>query len=147
MTYMCLKSIFSFVKIGNMLQFQFSIVFIILILGTYYLNYNFSDEVSFFDKNETYSRALLQWSRAAEQGYSIARVKVGDYHFYGHGTKVNYEVAALQYRLASDKQANAQAMFNLGYMHEQGFGLKRVCFQCYLNCYSHRVKGFRSYNP
>ena len=86
----------------------------------------FSDETNFFDKNETYSRALLQWSRAAEQGYAIARVKVGDYYFYGLGTKVNYEMAALQYRLASDKQANAQAMFNLGYMHEQGFGLKKV---------------------
>ncbi|XP_066910359.1 protein sel-1 homolog 1-like isoform X2 [Clytia hemisphaerica] len=83
------------------------------------------DETNFFDKNETYSRALLQWSRAAEQGYAIARVKVGDYYFYGLGTKVNYEMAALQYRLASDKQANAQAMFNLGFMHEQGFGLKK----------------------
>lgn len=82
--------------------------------------------MTFYEKNETYSRALLQWSRAAEQGYSIARVKVGDYYFYGLGTKVNYEMAALQYRLASDKQANAQAMFNLGYMHEQGFGLKKV---------------------
>jgi len=39
---------------------------------------------------------------------------------------VNYEVAALQYRLASDRQGNAQALFNLGYMHEQGFGLKKV---------------------
>ena len=59
-------------------------------------------------------------------GYAIARVKVGDYHYYGLGTKVDYEAAALNYRLASDQQANPQAMFNLGYMHEQGFGLKKV---------------------
>lgn len=41
------------------------------------------------------------------------------------GTKVDYEMAATQYRLASESQHNAQALFNLGYMHEQGLGLKR----------------------
>ena len=56
----------------------------------------------------------------------MARVKVGDYHFYGLGTVVDYEIAALHYRLASEQQNNAQAMFNLGYMHEQGLGLKKV---------------------
>ena len=59
-------------------------------------------------------------------GYTVARVKVGDYHFYGWGTPVDYEIAALHYRLASEQQNNAQAMFNLGYMHEQGLGLKKV---------------------
>lgn len=59
-------------------------------------------------------------------GYAVARVKVGDYHFYGYGTKVDYDAAALHYRTASDQQNNPQAMFNLGYMHEQGFGLKEV---------------------
>lgn len=28
--------------------------------------------------------------------------------------------------MASEQQHNAQAMFNLGYMHEQGLGMKRV---------------------
>jgi len=82
-------------------------------------------ESTIFPKNETYARALLQWSRAASQGYTVARVKVGDYHFYGWGTAVDYEIAALHYRLASEQQNNAQAMFNLGYMHEQGLGLKK----------------------
>ena len=54
----------------------------------------------------------------------MARVKVGDYHFYGYGTKVDYDTSALHYRMASDQQSNPQAMFNLGYMHERGFGLK-----------------------
>lgn len=53
-------------------------------------------------------------------------MKVGDYHYYGLGTNIDYETAALNYRLASDQQNNPQAMFNLGYMHEQGFGLKKV---------------------
>lgn len=60
------------------------------------------------------------------QGYAVARVKLGDYHYYGYGTQVDYETAAAHYRLAYEQQHNAQAMFNLGYMHEQGLGLKQV---------------------
>lgn len=82
-------------------------------------------EVDQFSENETYSRALLYWSRAAGQGSPMARVKLGDYHFYGHGTNVDYEAAASHYRLASEQQHNPQAMFNLGYMHEQGLGMKQ----------------------
>ena len=59
-------------------------------------------------------------------GSTIARIKMGDYHYYGYGTEVDYESAATHYRLASEQQHNAQAMFNLGYMHEQGLGLKQV---------------------
>ena len=59
-------------------------------------------------------------------GYAVARVKLGDYYYYGQGTKVNYEAAASQYRMASDKLANPQAMFNLGYMYELGLGLEQV---------------------
>ena len=59
-------------------------------------------------------------------GYIQARVKLGDYYYYGQGTVVNYEAAASQYRIASDKQSSAQAMFNLGYMYEQGLGLEKV---------------------
>ena len=51
---------------------------------------------------------------------------MGDYHYYGYGTEVDYESAATHYRLASEQQHNAQAMFNLGYMHEKGLGLKQV---------------------
>lgn len=38
------------------------------------------------------------------------------------------------YRLASEQQHNAQAMFNLGYMHEQGLGMQRdvhLAKRCY----------------
>ncbi|CAN7995192.1 unnamed protein product [Ixodes hexagonus] len=84
-------------------------------------------ESNYFLKNETFAWALLYWNRAATQGYSVARVKLGDYHYYGYGTTVDYETAATHYRLASEQQHNAQAMFNLGYMHEQGLGLKKAC--------------------
>lgn len=59
-------------------------------------------------------------------GNTQARVKVGDYHYYGYGTEVDYEMAALHYRLASEQQHSAQAMFNLGYMHERGLGMRQV---------------------
>jgi TPR repeat protein len=116
--------------------------------------------------NHTYPRALLYWTRAAEQGawrslivienkmrkdrvlyrglrsrecqrYCIwkcwfsagnvgARVKVGDYYYYGQGTNVNYETAAFHYTVAQEQHRSAQAMFNLGYMHERGLGMKQV---------------------
>uniref|UniRef100_A0A3Q2QZN6 SEL1L adaptor subunit of SYVN1 ubiquitin ligase n=1 Tax=Fundulus heteroclitus TaxID=8078 RepID=A0A3Q2QZN6_FUNHE len=78
-----------------------------------------------FSDNETYPRALLHWTRAAAQGYTVARIKLGDYHFYGYGTDVDYETAVIHYRLASEQQNGAQAMFNLGYMHEKGLGIKQ----------------------
>ena len=54
-------------------------------------------------------------------------MKLGDYYYYGLGTEVSYEAAATQYRLASDKLATPQAMFNLAYMYEYGQGLEKVC--------------------
>uniref|UniRef100_A0A8C7KFU0 SEL1L adaptor subunit of SYVN1 ubiquitin ligase n=1 Tax=Oncorhynchus kisutch TaxID=8019 RepID=A0A8C7KFU0_ONCKI len=82
-------------------------------------------EARIFSENETYPRALLHWTRAAAQGYTVARIKLGDYHFYGYGTDVDYETAVIHYRLASEQQHSAQAMFNLGYMHEKGLGIKQ----------------------
>ncbi|NWH77472.1 SE1L1 protein, partial [Piaya cayana] len=82
-------------------------------------------EATIVGENETYPRALLHWNRAASQGYTVARIKLGDYHFYGFGTDVNYETAFIHYRLASEQQHSAQAMFNLGYMHEKGLGIKQ----------------------
>ncbi|MGH0123820.1 UNVERIFIED_CONTAM: hypothetical protein FKN15_029942 [Acipenser sinensis] len=60
-----------------------------------------------------------------ESSYALARIKIGDYHYYGYGTDVDYEAAVIHYRLAAEQQGSAQAMFNLGYMYEQGKGLKK----------------------
>jgi len=48
---------------------------------------------------------------------------LGDYYYYGLGTDIDFEAAAFHYRIASEQQNNAQAMFNLGYMHELGHGM------------------------
>lgn len=81
--------------------------------------------LTLFPRNESSQRALMYWARSASQGYVMARVKLGDHHYYGQGTKVDYEAAASHYRIASDQLNNAQAFFNLGYMHERGLGLKK----------------------
>lgn len=52
----------------------------------------------FKDRYEDLVRALQYWGRAAAQGYSAAQVKLGDYHYYGLGTSVDYESAASHYR-------------------------------------------------
>ncbi|XP_054081811.1 protein sel-1 homolog 1 [Zeugodacus cucurbitae] len=83
------------------------------------------DGTIFHDRHEELIRAFYYWKRAAGQGYSAAQVKLGDYYYYGWGTNVDFETAASLYRKASDQQYNAQAMFNLGYMHEQGLGMKK----------------------
>lgn len=53
----------------------------------------------FSDRYEDLVRALQYWGRAAAQGYSAAQVKLGDYHYYGLGTSVDYDTAASHYRL------------------------------------------------
>lgn len=93
-------------------------------------------EVTLFpEENSRYTRALMYWARSASQGYSPAQVKLGDYHYYGQGTGVvDYELAALHYRAASETASNGQAWFNLGYMHEQGLGMARdihLAKRCY----------------
>lgn len=82
-------------------------------------------ETTILSEEQGLVRALTMWARAAAQGYSAAQVKLGDAHYYGRGTKVDYEAAASHYRSASEQQHNAQAIFNLGYMHERGLGLAR----------------------
>ncbi|XP_072929687.1 protein sel-1 homolog 1 isoform X2 [Epargyreus clarus] len=91
-------------------------------------------EVQIFSEPERWARALQLWSRAAAQGYAPARVKLGDYHYYGLGTPVDLEAAAHHYRIASEQLHNAQATFNLGYMHERGLGLAQdahLAKRCY----------------
>ena len=82
-------------------------------------------ESDLYNRDQMWKRALVYWTRAAAQGYSGARVRLGDYYYYGLGTNQDYETAAFHYRIASEQQHNAQAMFNLGYMHELGHGMRQ----------------------
>ncbi|XP_070935009.1 protein sel-1 homolog 2-like [Macaca nemestrina] len=85
-----------------------------------------SKKANIVEKEKMYPMALLLWNRAAIQGNAFARVKIGDYHYYGYGTKKDYQTAATHYSIAADKYHNAQAMFNLAYMYEHGLGIAKV---------------------
>lgn len=54
-------------------------------------------------------------------------VRLGDFYWYGLGnlSEPSYTRAASFYRRAADEGRNAQALYNLGYMHETGLGLPK----------------------
>jgi SEL1 protein len=81
--------------------------------------------------NDTAKLALTQWTRAASQRNIDALVKVGDYYYQGLGVsddeteKSRLEKAASYYQSAADTQLSALAMWNLGWMYENGVGVQQ----------------------
>lgn len=67
--------------------------------------------------------ALIYWTRSAKQTNIDSMVKMGDYYLHGIGTNADMEKAAACYTAASEFHQSAQALFNLGWMHENGVGL------------------------
>lgn len=80
-------------------------------------------ESGFCTEAERLERAHSLWWQASEQGNEHAALLIGDAYYYGRGGMgIDYDRAAEAYMHAKS-QSNAQAMFNLGYMHEHGQGL------------------------
>lgn len=78
--------------------------------------------------NDTARLALTQWTRSAGQRNIDALVKVGDYYYHGLGVpdepeEIRWEKAAGYYQSAADTQMSALAMWNLGWMYENGIGV------------------------
>ncbi|KAF9652443.1 HCP-like protein, partial [Thelephora ganbajun] len=78
--------------------------------------------------NDTARVALTQWTRSASQNNIDALVKVGDYYYHGFGVPdepeaIRWEKAAGYYQSAADTQFSALAMWNLGWMYENGIGV------------------------
>ena len=67
--------------------------------------------------------ALIYWTRSSRQSNIDSLVKMGDYYFYGIGTETDLSKAVQCYTGASDHSQSAQALYNLGWMHENGVGL------------------------
>lgn len=67
--------------------------------------------------------ALIYWTRSAEQKNIDSMVKMGDYYHYGLGTPPDQEKAAACYQAAAESLQSAQALWNLGWMHENGIGI------------------------
>ncbi|KAM0061650.1 putative ERAD-associated E3 ubiquitin-protein ligase component HRD3 [Helianthus debilis subsp. tardiflorus] len=79
-------------------------------------------ELGLCTDSERHERAHSLWWQASEQGNEHAALLIGDAYYYGRGTERDYDRAADAYMHAKS-QLNAQAMFNLGYMHEHRQGL------------------------
>ncbi|KAH8682220.1 hypothetical protein BX600DRAFT_505831 [Xylariales sp. PMI_506] len=67
--------------------------------------------------------ALIYWTRSAIQSNIDSLVKMGDYYLNGIGTAIAIDKAAQCYTGASEHFQSAQALYNLGWMHENGIGL------------------------
>ncbi|KAK2046883.1 HCP-like protein [Colletotrichum somersetense] len=67
--------------------------------------------------------ALMYWTRSSRQSNVDSQVKMGDYYFYGIGSEPDVNKAVQCYTGASDYSQSAQALWNLGWMHENGIGL------------------------
>lgn len=82
------------------------------------------------DYNRTSHDALMYWTRSAAQGDTDAMVKLGDLHYKGLGVEgapaLRYEKAAGYYQTAIDSHS-AIAMWNIGWMYENGVGIPQVC--------------------
>jgi SEL1 protein len=81
--------------------------------------------------NDTARLALTQWSRSAAQHNVDSLVKVGDYYYHGLGDPEEDEATRLQkaakyYQTAAESQVSALAMWNLGWMYENGVGVPQV---------------------
>lgn len=71
------------------------------------------------------SLGLIYWTRSAKQGNIDALVKMGDYYLDGIGTNADIDKAVQCYTGASEYHQSAQALYNLGWMHEHGVGLNQ----------------------
>lgn len=69
--------------------------------------------------------ALIFWTRSAKQSNIDSLVKMGDYYLEGVGTSLSSENAAACYQAAAETMQSAQAMWNLGWMHENGVGIEQ----------------------
>ncbi|KAK0252333.1 hypothetical protein B0A54_14133 [Friedmanniomyces endolithicus] len=67
--------------------------------------------------------ALIYWTRSAKQQNIDSLVKMGDYYLSGLGSLASAENAAACYQAAAESLLSAQAMWNLGWMHENGIGI------------------------
>jgi SEL1 protein len=70
----------------------------------------------------TSSLALLYWTRSARQSNIDALVKMGDYYLTGTGAPSSADKAAACYQAAAETMQSAQALWNLGWMYENGLG-------------------------
>jgi SEL1 protein len=70
----------------------------------------------------TMDLAFLYWARSARQFNVDALIKMGDYWLLGVGVDQDQTKAAACYQTAAETLSSAQALWNIGWMHENGVG-------------------------
>src|SRR3569833_1815880 len=68
---------------------------------------------------------LIEWTRSSRQGNIDSLGKMGDYYLDGIGTERDVDKAVQCYTGAAEYHQSAQALYNLGWMHENGVGLNQ----------------------
>eukprot|EP00879_Flechtneria_rotunda_P018269 GHRR01019166.1.p1 GENE.GHRR01019166.1~~GHRR01019166.1.p1 ORF type:complete len:833 (+),score=340.80 GHRR01019166.1:350-2848(+) len=68
--------------------------------------------------------ATTLFKRSAEQGNVMSLLQLGDCYYYGNGVEQDWVRAAAIYYEAY-KERSAEAMFNLGFMHQYGAGVPK----------------------
>ncbi|KAH8926050.1 HCP-like protein [Atractiella rhizophila] len=78
-------------------------------------------------ENSSDRLAMSYWTRSAGQDNVDALVKMGDYYYagVGNGGEPQYEQAAACYQSAAATSLSALALWNLGWMHENGLGVAK----------------------
>jgi SEL1 protein len=70
--------------------------------------------------------ALIYWTRSAKQANIDSLLKMGDYYLSGFGTSNrDPEKASTCYHTAAEVHHSAQALWNLGWMHEHGLAVSQ----------------------
>ena len=69
--------------------------------------------------------ALTYWTRSAKQSNIDSLLKMGDYYLAGNGAGADVDKAALCYQTAAETHHSAQALWNLGWIHENGMGVEQ----------------------
>ena len=74
--------------------------------------------------NKNYEEAVKWYEKAAEQGYSMAQVNLGNMYANSKGVEQNYEEAAEWYKKAAE-QGYPVAQYNLGIMYANSKGVEQ----------------------
>lgn len=79
---------------------------------------------TWYESADRLQRVLYYHRLAADQGNVKSLLQIGDAYYYGRGAAADRSKSAAVYLQASQHRS-AQAMFNLGVMHEHGIGLPK----------------------
>jgi len=97
--------------------------------------------------NRSVQLALLHWTRSAGQGDVDAMVKLGDYYYHELGVNepsVLLKEKAAGYYQSAIETHSAVAMWNIGWMYENGIGVPKVRIVSLVEVVTYVAAGFPS---